>query len=134
MEQKTLYLIAADALLFIHVLFVLFVILGLLLIFSGRFFSWTWVHNPWFRLVHLGAIGIVVLQSWLGETCPLTRWETLFRAWAGESAYTGDFVAHWLETLLYYRFPEWIFTVVYTVFALVVLAAWFWVPPRPFRW
>jgi hypothetical protein len=132
MEPKTLYLVAADALLFTHALFVLFVLFGLLLIIAGKLFSWPWVRNPWFRLAHLGAIGIVVLQSWLGEICPLTRWEMVLRAKAGASEYAGAFVAHWLGTLLYYRFPEWVFTAAYTLFAAAVLAAWFWVRPRPF--
>ncbi|MEJ2468937.1 MAG: DUF2784 domain-containing protein, partial [Campylobacterales bacterium] len=106
---------------------------GLLLILAGKVHSWSWVRNPWFRLAHLGGIGIVVLQSWLGEICPLTRWEVMLRSRAGESAYAGAFIAHWLEALLYYRFAEWVFTCVYTLFAAAVLAAWFWVPPRPFH-
>jgi hypothetical protein len=133
MELKTLYLIASDALLFAHALFVVFIIFGLLLIFAGRIYSWSWVRNPWFRLAHLGGIGVVVLQSWLGGICPLTRWETVLRSRAGASEYPGAFIAYWLETLLYYRFPEWVFTMTYTVFAAVVLAAWVWVRPRPFN-
>jgi hypothetical protein len=133
MELKTLYLIASDALLFAHALFVVFIIFGLLLIFAGRIYSWSWVRNPWFRLAHLGGIGVVVLQSWLGGICPLTRWEMTLRSRAGESEYFDAFIAHWLETLLYYRFPEWVFTMTYTVFAAVVLAAWIWVRPRPFN-
>lgn len=133
MTSETLYLIASDALLVAHALFVLFIVLGLLLILAGRLCSWSWVRNPWFRLAHLGGIGIVVLQSWLGEICPLTRWEMMLRSGAGESGYSGTFIGHWLETLLYYRFPEWIFTFAYTAFATAVLAAWFWVPPRSFK-
>jgi hypothetical protein len=133
MKQETLYLIASDALLSAHALIVLFVLFGLLLTLAGRVRSWSWVRNPWFRLTHLIAISIVVVQSWLGEICPLTRWEMMLRSRGGESEYSGAFIAHWLGTLLYYRFPECVFTVVYTVFAAVVLAAWFWVRPRPFR-
>jgi hypothetical protein len=46
--------------------------------------------------------------------------------------YAGSFVAHWLESVLYYQAPGWVFAVAYTVFAALVLASWFWVPPRPF--
>ena len=60
------YAIAADALLFVHTLFVLFVILGLLLIIVGGLKHWQWVRNPWFRLSHLAAIGFVVAQAWAG--------------------------------------------------------------------
>lgn len=132
MESGLLFLLAADALLFTHVMFVVFVVLGLALIFIGKFRKWVWVRNPWFRVVHLAAISIVVLQSWLGVICPLTTWEMAFRARAGGVTYSGTFISHWLESVLYYQAPAWAFTIAYTVFAVAVLASWFWVRPRPF--
>ena len=132
MESGVPYLFAADAILFTHVLFVAFVVLGLLAIWAGKLLSWSWVRNPWFRLVHLVAIGVVVLQSWLGAICPLTTWEMALRERAGDTAYSGTFISHWLETLLYYQAPEWAFIVCYTVFGALVVASWFWVRPRPF--
>jgi len=132
MESRVLYLLAADAILFTHVLFVLFVVFGLLLIFAGKLFSWSWVRNPWFRLAHLIAIGVVVLQSWCGAICPLTTWEMALREKAGDAFYAGSFIAHWLETILYYSAPPWVFIVVYTLFGALVLASWFWVRPRSF--
>ena len=63
MDSKVLYLIAADAILFTHVLFVAFAISTLILILAGKLFSWSWVRNQWFRLAHLIGIGVVVLQS-----------------------------------------------------------------------
>ncbi len=131
MESQLFYLLAADALLLTHVLFVLFVVGGLLLIFAGKIRSWAWVRNPLFRLVHLLAIGIVVLQSWLGLICPLTTWEMALREKAGEAIYTGSFIAHWLEAILYYSAPDWVFVTLYTAFALLVLLSWLWVKPRP---
>ncbi len=83
MESKTLYLLVADVLLLTHVLFVVFVILGLLLIVAGKLLSWPWVQNPWFRLAHLIGIVVVALQSWLGAICPLTTWEMALRVKAG---------------------------------------------------
>jgi len=130
MEAKFYYLIAADALLLVHVLFVVFVVLGLLLIFAGKLFAWPWVHNFTFRSAHLLAIVIVVLQSWLGVICPLTIWEMSLRAKGGEAVYTGSFIAHWLQTLLYYRAPEWVFILLYTLFGALVIASWYWVRPK----
>ena len=132
MESRIVYLLAADVLLFTHVLFVAFVTFGLLFIFAGKLFSWPWVRNPWFRLAHLIAIGVVVLQSWLGVICPLTTWEMALREKAGDAVYAGTFVSHWLETVLYYSAPAWIFILCYTVFGLLVLVSWFWVRPNPF--
>lgn len=132
MDSKLLALLAADVLLFIHVLFVCFVVGGLLLILAGRPLQWAWVRNPWFRAAHLLAIGIVVVQAWLGIICPLTTWEMMFRERAGDAVYAGTFVSHWLETILYYQAPAWAFTAAYTAFACAVLASWVWVRPRPF--
>ncbi|NNE35497.1 MAG: DUF2784 family protein, partial [Rhodothermales bacterium] len=69
--------------LFAHVLFVAFVIFGLVLILAGKLRAWSWVRNPWFRLAHLAGIAVVVLQSWLGAICPLTKWEVALREKAG---------------------------------------------------
>lgn len=129
-NDKLAYQVAADALLFAHFLFVCFVVFGLLLIFIGDWRRWRWVRNFRFRVAHLIAIGIVVLQSWLGMICPLTIWEMNLRERAGEQVYTGSFIAHWIENLLYYRAPEWVFMLLYTTFGLLVLASWYWVRPR----
>ncbi len=133
MDSDTYNLLAADLLLLGHVLFVGFVVFGLVLILVGKPLAWDWVRNPWFRLTHLVAIGIVVLQSWFGIICPLTTWEMAFRARAGDAVYSGSFVSHWLETLLYYNAPPWAFVVCYTAFGALVVVSWFWVRPRPIR-
>ena len=132
MESKTLYLLAADVLLFTHALFVAFVVFGLLFILLGKLLSWPSVRNPWFRLAHVIAIGVVVLQSWLGVICPLTAWEMVLREKAGGAVYAGTFISHWLETILYYNAPAWVFVLCYTVFGLLALASWFWVRPKKF--
>jgi hypothetical protein len=132
MEEGVVYLIAADLILFTHVLFVAFVVLGLVFILVGKVRSWSWVLNPWFRSAHVAGIAIVVLQSWLSAICPLTTWEMALREKAGEVIYSGSFIAHWLESILYYRAPEWVFIVSYTVFGALVAASWYWVRPRRF--
>lgn len=132
MESSELFLLAADAILFLHALFVVFVVIGLVLILIGKVYRWSWVRNPWFRASHLLAIAVVVVESWFGAICPLTTVEMMLRSRAGDTAYHGSFIAHWLETLLYYRAPEWVFAVSYTAFGSVVLVSWFWVRPRPF--
>ena len=124
------YLLAADAVLLLHVLFVVFVIAGLLLILAGGLLSWRWVRNWWFRVIHLGAIGVVVLQAWLGVICPLTTLEMYLRDRAGDTTYAGSFVSHWLEAILYYRAPPWVFAVCYTAFAVIVVLSWVWVRPH----
>jgi len=130
LEDEIFYLIAADAILVTHALFVCFVVFGLILIFIGKWRDWRWVYRFSFRIAHLIAIAIVVLQSWFGMICPLTIWEMELRALAGDQVYAGSFIAHWLEQLLYYRAPEWVFALIYTSFGALVVASWFWVRPR----
>lgn len=130
MDTSTSYLLAADITLVLHASFVAFVVVGLTLIFVGKAANWEWVRNPWFRWTHLVAISIVVLQSWFGVVCPLTSLEMALRSRAGDSVYPGAFMAHWLEKLMYYDAPAWLFAVCYTAFAALVVASWYWVPPR----
>jgi hypothetical protein len=130
MPSDSWFRLVADALVVIHFIFVLFVVFGLALILLGKLRRWNWVHNPWFRITHLSAIGVVVLESWLRIVCPFTRWEMELRQRAGETGYPGSFIGHWLDRLLYYQAPEWVFTVCYTVFGALVIASWFWVRPR----
>jgi hypothetical protein len=133
MTYRELYVVAADALLVIHGLFVLFLVLGLLLIYLGKLLSWQWVRNPWFRVTHLLGISVVAVQSWFGMICPLTIWEMSLRSKAGEAVYSGAFVANWVAELLYFQAPPWVFVVCYTFFGALVLSSWFVVRPRPFR-
>lgn len=125
-------LLLADVVLLLHVLFVAFVVLGLLLVLIGGWRHWRWVRNPWFRITHLAAIVFVVGQTWLGMTCPLTTLEMALRAHAGAPTYAGGFIGHWLQVLLYYQAPNWVFAVIYSAFALAVVWSWFKLPPTPF--
>ena len=121
----TLYSILADAILIVHFAFVVFVVFGFLLILVGLLARWSWIHNRVFRIVHLVAIAVVVLQAWFDQICPLTLWENELRRRAGESAYTETFVEHWLHKVLFYQAEPWVFTTIYTVFGGLVLLAWF---------
>ena len=123
-------MLAADAVLLLHFLFVIYVVFGLVLILAGRLLHWSWVRNWWFRISHLVAIGIVVLQAWLGMICPLTTLEMSLRRQAGDASYSGAFIAHWLDAILYYQAPAWVFALCYTIFGAVVVWSWFWVRPE----
>jgi polyferredoxin len=125
-----LYQLAADTVLAAHVAVVLFVLGGLVLILAGNLRGWSWVNLLWFRLIHLTTIGIVVSEAWLGIVCPLTTLEMWLRAQAQVPAYAGSFIEHWLQALLYWQAPPWVFTLAYSAFGLAVAAAWWYFPPR----
>ena len=133
MDLSSFYLLAADVILFLHVFVVVFNVLGLILILLGYILKWSWVRNPWFRVVHIAIIGIVIIQSWVGVVCPFTNLEMALRSKAGETVYSGTFISHWLESILYYQASPWVFVFIYTVFGAFVIASWFIVRPRPFK-
>ena len=85
--------LVADLLVVLHLLFVAFVGLGGFLV----------LRRPWVGWIHLPAavwgVGIEVT----GRICPLTPLEQELRRRAGESAYQGDFVSHYLLPVLYPR-------------------------------
>jgi polyferredoxin len=123
----------ADTVLILHVAIAAFVVGGLVLIILGNLKRWRWVNSFWFRLAHLVAIAAVVAEAWLGVACPLTTLEMWLRSQAGAQTYGGGFIEHWLQQLLYYNAPAWVFGLVYSVFCLLVLATWWYFPPRPKR-
>jgi len=107
-----------------HFAFVVFVVCGFVLILIGLIANWSCVNNRYFRITHLLAVAIVVLQAWFGQICPLTLWESALRQKAGQVGYEQSFVAHWLHKLLFYEAEAWVFTTVYTVFAAFVVLVW----------
>jgi hypothetical protein len=115
----------ADTILIIHFAFVVFVVFGLVLIMIGLLARWSWIHNRYFRITHLAAIGIVVLQAWFGQLCPLTIWENELRRRAGQPDYAETFIQHWLHEVLYYQAEPWVFTATYTCFGALVVLVWF---------
>ncbi len=120
----------ADLVLLIHFAIVLFVVGGLLLIVGGNLLCWSWVNRWWFRAIHLLAISVVVLESWLGIECPLTTLENWLRLQAGQGVYQGSFIQHWVHGVMFYQAPGWVFAMAYTLFALAVVAAWWRWPPQ----
>jgi len=130
MASLPAFQLLADAVLLLHFCVVVFVVGGLVLVVAGNMRGWAWVNDLWFRLAHVLAIGIVVMQAWLGQVCPLTTLESWLRVQAGSPSYSKSFVEHWVQRLLFYEAPFWVFTLAYTVFGLIVLASWWYFPPR----
>ncbi|MBK9608217.1 MAG: DUF2784 domain-containing protein [Betaproteobacteria bacterium] len=123
----------ADAVLSLHVAIVVFVVGGLVVIVAGNLAGWRWINALWFRVAHLAAIAIVAAEAWFGAVCPLTTLEMWLRGKARATTYSGSFIEHWLQRLLYYDAPPWAFTLAYSLFGLAVVAAWWRFPPRSGR-
>lgn len=124
------YTALADLVTVIHLAYVLFVILGLVAVLIGFVLKWRWVKNPWFRLIHLSMIAIVVVESLMSITCPLTTLEYYLRRQGGQSLQGGSFVGRMAHELLFFDLPPQVFTVAYCTFGALVLATFLLVPPR----
>ncbi|NUU38902.1 DUF2784 domain-containing protein [Pseudomonas sp. C2B4] len=86
-----LYRIAADGLVLLHLSFILFVVLGGLLVLK------------WRRLMmwHLPAAAWGVAVELFHLPCPLTQWENRMRHAAGQSGYGDGFIEHYVWPLIY---------------------------------
>lgn len=81
----------ADLVLGLHLVFVLFVVLGGLLVLEWPRFAW----------LHIPAAIWGVLIEFTGWICPLTPLENSLRARGGEAGYSGGFIEHYIQPLLY---------------------------------
>ena len=85
------YNLLADLVVLIHFLFVLFSLLGALLIIRWRKMI----------LLHLPAAFWAAGIEFSGKICPLTPLENWLRVRGGGAGYTGDFIGQYLLWLLY---------------------------------
>ncbi len=128
------YRLLADLVVLLHSAYVAFVVGGMVLILVGVVRQWRWVRNPWFRVLHLLAIGLVVAESLGGAICPLTDWEYELRVAAGDEGVPGSFIGRLVHGAIYYDVPEWVLSVCYCVFGALVLLTLILAPPRwPWR-
>jgi len=82
---------AADAVLLVHGVFILFVLLGACLVWRWRWVLW----------LHLPAVAWGVYIELSGNICPLTPWENHLRGLAGQAGYSGGFIEHYLLPAIY---------------------------------
>lgn len=86
-----LYRFAADALVVFHLLFIVFVLLGGLLVLRWH----------WLALLHLPAAAWGMSVEFFRLYCPLTPLENSLRHAAGQQGYDGGFIEHYLIPLIY---------------------------------
>lgn len=129
-----MYAIGADCVVVIHLAYVLFVILGLVAVLVGRLVGWQWIRNSWFRIAHLTMILVVVVESLLSITCPLTTLENYWRRLAGQEVSEATFVGQLAHDLLFFDCDPSQFVWIYCAFGAAVLFSWVVVPPNCLRW
>jgi hypothetical protein len=151
------YTLLANLVVFFHLLYVAFVVVAVPVILLGGWLKWSWVRNFWFRIIHFVMMLVVVVESLIGMTCPMTTWEQDLR-WAGgqielqrdeegniladekglgtlvkTGAYRQDFVARCLQSILFFdakQVPQWVLNCCYYSFGVLILLTLILVPPR----
>ncbi|MDX1595285.1 MAG: DUF2784 domain-containing protein [Gammaproteobacteria bacterium] len=104
-----LYGLLADTVVVVHFAFIVYVVLGALLV-------WRW---PWTAWLHLPVVAWGALVELMGWTCPLTPLEVHLRTLAGGGGYEGGFIAHYLLPVIY---PPGLTPGIQVVLGLAVLA------------
>jgi hypothetical protein len=85
------YRVLADLMVVLHLAFILFVIVGALLVLKWR----------WLIFIHIPAALWGALIEFMDWICPLTPLENSFRHKAGQSGYEGGFIDHYLIPIIY---------------------------------
>ena len=120
----------AEATLVVHFGIVLFNVFGLVAIPIGAWRGWRFVRVLWWRALHLAILGIVALQAVLQRACFLTLWQSDLLDAAGQQAARTPLLARWIDRLLFWPLPAWVFAALYLAICLYTLALWFLVPPQ----
>lgn len=124
----------ADALVFVHLLYCAYVVVGQAAIIVAAPFNWKWARNPWFRYTHLLAIAVVVLEVGMGWKCPLTTWEEQLRTLAGQDIHQSEsFLGRLAHNTLFFDAPPIFFNTLHVAMGVVVAQGLIMFPPRWFR-
>ena len=86
-----LYRLLADAVLLIHLAFILFIIFG-------GFATW---RRPRLIWLHVPCVAYGIAISLVGWVCPLTPLENRLRGLAGDQGYSESFIEHYLLAVIY---------------------------------
>ena len=104
-----MYNVLANAIVLAHLLFIAFVICGGLLV----------IRWPRLAVVHLPAVVWGAAVEIYGLVCPITPLENHFRMLAGDTSYSGDFIARYLLLVIY---PENLTTTIQQLLGCLVIA------------
>ncbi|HET9819115.1 MAG TPA: DUF2784 domain-containing protein [Rhodanobacteraceae bacterium] len=116
---------AALSILALHLAIIAFNVAGCVLVPIGAWRDWRWVREFWWRLAHLASLAVVALQAMFGRACFLTIWQGDLSG----GTQTQPLIAGWIDTLIYWPLPLWVFAVAYAVVFAYVIALWVWVRP-----
>lgn len=118
----------AAAVLAVHLAVILFNLFGLVAVPLGAWRRWGFVRIAWWRVLHLGSLLIVAVQAVAGRACFLTLWQAALEP--GNAQTPPPMIYAWINRLIYWPLPLWVFTVLYLAVLAYAAALWWLVPPR----
>ena len=117
--------VLSQALLGAHLVVIAFNVAGLAAIPLGARLGWRWVRIRWWRALHIGSWAVVALQATLGRACFLTLWQDELTGTSAE-----PLVMRFVNGLIYWPLPMWVFTATYLALFALVMALWWLVRPE----
>ena len=118
----------AAVVLAVHLVVINFNLFGLVVVPVGAAFGWRFVRIRWWRLLHLASMVVVALQALAGQACFLTVWQDQL---SGGVGHPPPLIMTFINRLVFWPLPLWVFTVIYLLTCLYCLALWRLVPPAP---
>ncbi len=116
--MHTLLLAVADMVVVLHLLWIVFLILGAL---PGR--RWAWV-----KWVHLASLAYSIALQAFGWICPLTYLEVWLRTLSGAQPYEGTFIRHYAEQIVYAEIPR--AALLIGTLVIVAFSSWMYFAPK----
>jgi len=114
----------SQAILAAHLGVIAFNVAGLVAIPLGARLGWRWVRIRWWRALHVLSWAVVALQAALGRACFLTVWQDA----ATGAVASPPLIMHWVNGLIYWPLPIWVFGAIYVALFAAVVAFWWLVP------
>jgi hypothetical protein len=120
----------AGAILLLHVVVIAFNVLGLVAIPIGAWRRWAFVRVFWLRTLHMGILAAVAVQALLDRVCFLTLWQSDLMRRSGETASDAPLIQTWVNRLIFWPLPIWVFAVLYVAVCICAMVLWWLVPPK----
>lgn len=118
----------ADLILATHVAVILFNVFGLVAVPLGAVCGWRFVRIGWWRILHVVLLAAVAVQAIAGRACILTLWQAALAG--GSAAHPEPLIMRWVDRLIYWRLPIWVFAALYlAIFGWALALLWL-VPVR----
>ncbi len=102
------YRLLADLVLIVHLAFIVFVVLGGILVLRRPRLAW----------LHIPAVVWGAYIEFLDDPCPLTPLEKYLRRLGGEAGYAGGFIEHYVTAIIY---PEGLTRGIQITFGVLVI-------------